>query len=76
MGRLISTTTGAVDGLVDVGEWYVAEGEHDTVARAQFAEVAGMVMGRPTYEGLMAFWTQQTGEWANILNPLPKFVAS
>jgi dihydrofolate reductase len=33
-------------------------------------------MGRPTYEGLAAFWQQQTGEWAGMLNPLPKFVAS
>ncbi len=35
-----------------------------------------MVMGRKTYEGLAAFWPQQTGEWADLLNPLPKFVAS
>lgn len=35
-----------------------------------------MVLGRKTYEGLAALWSQQTGEWAVLLNPLPKFVAS
>jgi dihydrofolate reductase len=35
-----------------------------------------MVMGRKTYEGLAAYWTQETGPWADLLNPMPKFVAS
>jgi dihydrofolate reductase len=76
MSRLINTTTMTVDGLTDVGEWYVAEGEHNRAAQAQFEGAAGMVLGRPTYEGLAAYWSQQEGEWADLLNPLPKFVAS
>jgi dihydrofolate reductase len=35
-----------------------------------------MLLGRKSYQGLAAFWSQQTGEWADLLNPLPKFVAS
>lgn len=35
-----------------------------------------MLLGRKTYEGLAGFWPQQTGEWADMLNPLPKFVVS
>ena len=35
-----------------------------------------MVIGRKTYEGLAAYWTTTSGEWADLLNPLPKFVAS
>lgn len=35
-----------------------------------------MLLGRKTYEGLAPYWSQQTGEWADMLNPLPKFVAS
>ena len=35
-----------------------------------------MVLGRKTYEGLAGYWPGQTGEWADLLNPLPKFVAS
>jgi dihydrofolate reductase len=76
MSRLINTTTMTVDALIDVGDWYVSEGGHDLAARDQFVGSAGMVMGRPTYEGLAAYWSQETGKWADLLNPLPKFVAS
>ena len=31
MGRLISNTSMTVDGLCDVGEWFVAEGDHVAV---------------------------------------------
>ena len=65
-----------VDGLVDVGEWYVSEGEHDRAAREQFDGAAGMVMGRKTYEGLAAYWPTQSGPWGDMLNPMSKFVAS
>jgi len=76
MSSLIATTTMTVDGVTDVGGWYVAEGGHDAAARDQFDGAAGMVLGRKTYEGLAAFWSQQTGPWADQLNPLPKFAAS
>src|SRR5687767_13560810 len=65
-----------VDGVISVGEWYVAGGEHDRAAREQFEQAAAMLLGRKTYEGLAAFWSAQTGEWADLLNPMPKFVAS
>jgi dihydrofolate reductase len=35
-----------------------------------------MLLGRTTYEGLAAFWSSQTGSWADVINPMPKFVAS
>lgn len=76
MSRLINTTTMTVDGVTDVGEWYVSGGGHDRAGRDQFAGAAGMLLGRKTYDGLAAYWSQQTGEWADVLNPLPKFVAS
>jgi dihydrofolate reductase len=76
MARLINTTTLTVDGVTDVDEWYVAEGGHDQAGLDQFAGVAGLLLGRKTYEGLAGFWPQQTGPWADMLNPLPKFVAS
>ena len=76
MGKLIISTTMTVDAMTDVGEWYVREGEHDRAARDQFAESAAMLLGRKTYEGLAAFWSPMTGEWADLLNPMPKFVAS
>ena len=76
MSRLVNTTTMTVDGVVDVAGWYVPQGGHDRAARDQFDGAAGMVMGRKTYEGLAEYWPQQTGDWADLLNPLPKFIAS
>jgi dihydrofolate reductase len=76
MGRVINTTTMSVDGLIDVADWYVSEGGHDPAARAQFEGSAAMLIGRKTYEGLAGYWTQEQGAWADLLNPLPKFVAS
>jgi dihydrofolate reductase len=76
MSRLINTTTMTVDGVTDVADWFVSEGGHDQAARDQFDGTAGMVLGRKTYEGLAAYWVVQTGEWAEMLNPMPKFVAS
>lgn len=76
MSRLINTTTMTVDAVIDVADWYVADGQHDRAAQEQFVGAAGMLLGRKTYEGLAAYWPQQSGEWADLLNPLPKFVVS
>ena len=35
-----------------------------------------MILGRETYEGLAAFWPNQDGEYAELDNPIPKYVAS
>jgi dihydrofolate reductase len=76
MGKVILSTTMSADAVIDVGEWYVGEGEHDPASREQFVGATGMLLGRKTYEGLAAYWSPLTGEWADVLNPLPKFVAS
>ena len=76
MSRLINTTTMTVDAVTDVAEWFVSEGGHDDAAREQFDGTAGMLMGRKTYEGLAAYWPEQSGPWGDLLNPMPKFIAS
>ena len=35
-----------------------------------------MLLGRKTFVGLAGYWTQEEGEWADLLNPMPKYVAS
>jgi dihydrofolate reductase len=76
VSRLILSTTMTVDGVISVAEWYVSEGEHDAAARAQFENDAAMLMGRKTYEGLAAYWPTQAGPLGDLLNPMPKYVAS
>jgi dihydrofolate reductase len=73
---LINTTTMTVDAVTDVADWFVSEGGQQAAAREQFRPGAAMVLGRKSYEGLAAYWTQESGGWADLLNPLPKFVAS
>lgn len=77
MGRLINTTSMTTDGVTDVGDWFVAEGDHDVASRAIFeGEGAAMLVGRKSFEGFAAFWPTQSGPWADVLNPMPKYVAS
>jgi dihydrofolate reductase len=76
MGRVINTTAMTVDGVIDVGDWFVGEGDSDAAARALFTDDVALLLGRTTYEGLAGYWPAQSGEWADLLNPLPKYVAS
>ena len=42
----------------------------------ELAKGEGDPRRRETYEGLAGFWPTQEGPWAELINPLPKFVAS
>ena len=76
MSKLIITVATTLDGVIDGFEWFVSEGGHDQAGRDQFTGAQAMLLGRKTYEGLAAYWPAQEGPWADLLNPLPKFVAS
>ena len=77
MARLINTTAMTVDGVIDVGDWFVAVGDHDDAARSLFeTDDAAMLVGRKSFEGFAAYWPSATGPWADVLNPMPKYVAS
>jgi DNA ligase 1 len=76
MSRLIVSTAVTVDGVMSVEDWYVPGGEANEAGLRQFEEAAGMVLGRKNFDGLAGYWSAETGEWADRLNPMPKFVAS
>jgi dihydrofolate reductase len=77
MGKLIATAQATVDGVVDpVGEWVQPDGDHGDFSFERQARSAGHVLGRKTFEGLAAYWPGQTGKWADMVNALPKYVAS
>jgi dihydrofolate reductase len=77
MARLINTTAMTVDGVIDVGDWFVAMGDHDDAARSLFeTDDAAMLVGRTSFEGFAAYWPSARGPWADVLNPMPKYVAS
>ena len=76
MSQLIINTSMTADAVIDVDEWFVREGEHSRVALELFANAQAVLLGRKTYEGLAAYWSPRSDEWADMLNPLPKYVAS
>jgi dihydrofolate reductase len=77
MGKLIATTQATVDGVIDpVGEWVEPEGDHGDHSFERQTRSAGLVLGRKTYEGLAQYWPKETGKWADMVNPMPKYVGS
>jgi dihydrofolate reductase len=77
MGKLIASTQVTLDGVIDpVGEWVMPEGDHGDYSFERQARSAGMVLGRKTYEGLAGYWPDQSGKWADMVNGMPKYVAS
>lgn len=77
MGKLIATTQATLDGVIDpVGEWVQADGDHGDYSFERQARSSGLVLGRKTYEGLAGYWPSQSGEWADMVNSMPKYVGS
>jgi dihydrofolate reductase len=76
VSRLVINTSMTADAVIDVSEWYVSEGEHDRAARDLFANAEAVLLGRKTYEGLAAYWSPRSDEWADMINPMAKYVAS
>jgi len=78
MRRIINSVAMTLDGVIEpVGsDWFVAEGDHDDAAREVLAKSTGMLLGRTTFEGLAGYWSPLSDPWADIINPMPKYVAS
>jgi dihydrofolate reductase len=77
MEKLIATAQTTVDGVIDpVGEWVQADGDHGDYSFERQARSAGLVLGRKTYEGLAGYWPSQSGQWADMVNAMPKYVGS
>ena len=78
MSRIVNSTAMSLDGVIEPvsPEWFVAEGDHDDAARRLLAGSTGMLLGRTTFEGLAGYWSPLSNPWADIINPMPKYVAS
>jgi dihydrofolate reductase len=77
MGNLIATTQATVDGVIDpVGPWVQPDGDHGEHSFERQSKSAGLILGRKTYEGLAGYWPHESGRWADMVNPMPKWVGS
>jgi dihydrofolate reductase len=90
MGKIVISENASLDGVVQDptgeegfrhGGWFNQIGGKDREgwAKAGFDEALGaeaFLLGRRTDEWLAARWLSRSGEWADRLNSLPKYVVS
>ena len=76
MGRLIVSAQMTVDCVMDpIEEWFdptLEEG--DGVAQLRAADA--LILGRKTYQELAEYWPKSTDAYAQLINPMTKYVAS
>jgi dihydrofolate reductase len=90
MGKIVVSENVTLDGVVEDptgeegfrhGGWFNQIGDKDREewAKVGFDEALGaeaLLLGRRSYEFLAARWPSRSGEWADRLNRLPKYVVS
>ncbi len=90
MGRIVVSENISLDGVNEDptgeegfahGGWFGEISDKDREAWAEFGHeeaVASeaMLLGRHSYDYLAARWPSRTGEWAERLNSMPKYVVS
>jgi dihydrofolate reductase len=90
MGKIVISTNISLDGVVQdpdgeegfrLGGWFGRFGGDDLKAWAQVSleEALGaeaLLLGRRSDEWFAARWVSRSGEWADRLNSLPKYVVS
>ena len=88
MGRIVVTEFVSVDGIVEDpggvegfthGGWVFATDRGDEGEQFKLDEALGsdaMLLGRRTYDTFAASWPSRSGEWADKLNSMPKYVVS
>ena len=90
MGKIVITTNASLDGVVQdpdgqegfkLGGWFGQFGGKDLEewARVETDEALraeALLLGRRSDEWFATRWTSRTGEWADRLNSMPKYVVS
>jgi dihydrofolate reductase len=90
MGKIVITTNVSLDGVVQdpdgqegfrLGGWFGQFGGKDLEgwAKVETDEALGaaaVLLGRRSDEWFAARWNDRTGEWADKLNSMPKYVVS
>ena len=88
MGRIVVSVNVTLDGVVQdptgdegfkQGGWFDSERAGEEWARTEYAEALGteaLLLGRRSYEWFADRWATRTGDWADRLRSLPKYVVS
>jgi dihydrofolate reductase len=90
MGKIVITTNLSLDGVVEdpdgkegfrLGGWFNRFGGEDLEAWARLETdealgAAALLLGRRSDEWFASRWSSRSGEWADKLNSMPKYVVS
>ncbi len=90
MGKIVISENVSLDGVVQDptgeegfrhGGWFLQVGDKDREewGKVEFDEALGteaLLLGRRSYEYFAAGWASRSGEWADRLRSLPKYVVS
>jgi dihydrofolate reductase len=90
MGKIVITTNATLDGVVQdpdgqegsgLGNWFFEFGGKDLEEWTRFSTeealaADALLLGRRSDEWFAQRWLARTGEWADRLNSLPKYVVS
>jgi dihydrofolate reductase len=90
MGKIIVSENVSLDGVVQdptgdegfrLGGWFgqVGNGDKEAWAKVELDEALAadaLLLGRRTYEFFAARWPTRSGQWADRLNSMPKYVVS
>jgi dihydrofolate reductase len=90
MGKIVITTNASLDGVVQdpdgeegfkLGGWFGQFGGKDLehwaeVETDEALRAAALLLGRRSEEWFATRWASRTGEWADRLNSMPKYVVS
>ena len=76
VGKAIITVQMSADASIGPTLGWFESGEQEAAGEDELRLADAMLLGRKTYEGLAPIWTQTTGEFADRVNSMPKYVAS
>jgi dihydrofolate reductase len=80
MAKIVSSSFISLDGVINhMDKWHFAfvDDESDAIALEQLRSApGGLLMGRNTYEVYASVWPGRDGEYADMINAAPKYVAS
>ena len=79
MGKIVNSTFISLDSVINhMDRWHFdfVDGESDTFALQQLRDSDALLMGRLTYEVYASAWPGRDGDYADLINRMPKYVAS
>jgi dihydrofolate reductase len=76
--RVVVTEFVSLDGVMEEPSWTVPYWDEEIAAfkSDEMAAAVALLLGRVTYEGFAKAWPSSTDEGADLMNALPKYVAS